>query len=47
MISSLGTRVAKMIKVNASKPKVGWKDEHPQSFGRLSTIIDKYFIDSV
>jgi hypothetical protein len=36
-----------MLKVNAFDPMVGWKGEHPQSVGRLSTVIDKYFIESV
>jgi hypothetical protein len=47
VISWLGMRVARMLKVNASEPTVGWKGEQPQSVGRLSTIIDKYFIDSM
>jgi hypothetical protein len=47
VVSWLGMRVARMLKVNAYDPTVRWKGEHPQSFGRLSTIIDKYFIDSM
>jgi hypothetical protein len=29
VISWLGMRVARVLRINASKPMVGWKDEHP------------------
>jgi hypothetical protein len=47
VISWLGTGVARVLRVNASEPMVGWKGEHPQSVGQLSTVIDKYFVNSV
>jgi hypothetical protein len=34
VISWLGTGVAKVIRMNAYAPMVGWKGEHPQSVGR-------------
>jgi hypothetical protein len=46
VISWLGTGVARALRMNASEPMVGWRGEHPQSVGRLSTVIDKYSIDS-
>ena len=47
MVSWLGTEVVRMLRVNASKPMVGWKGEHPQLVGRLSIIIDKYFVPCI
>jgi hypothetical protein len=44
VISWLGTGVARVLRVNASEPTVGWKGEHPQSVGWLQLVIDKYFI---
>jgi hypothetical protein len=44
VISWLGTRVAKVLRVNSSEPTVGRKGEHPQSVGWLQLVIDKYFI---
>jgi hypothetical protein len=44
VISWLGTGVARVLRVNASEPMVGWKGEHPQSVGWLQLVIDKYFI---
>ena len=41
VISWLGTGVARVIRMNASEPMVGWKDEHPQSVGWQEPIIDK------
>jgi hypothetical protein len=34
VISWLGTGVARVLRMNASEPMVGWKGEHPQSVGR-------------
>jgi hypothetical protein len=42
VISWLGTGVARVLRMNASKPMVGWKGEHPQSVSWLQPIIDKY-----
>ena len=33
VISWLGTRVARVLRMNAYDPMVGWKGEHPQSVG--------------
>jgi hypothetical protein len=33
VISWLGMRVARVLRMNASEPTVGWKGEHPQSVG--------------
>jgi hypothetical protein len=41
VISWLDTWVAKVIRMNASEPMVGWKDEHPQSVSWLPPVIDK------
>jgi hypothetical protein len=35
VVSWLGTGVARVLRVNASEPMVGWKGEHPQSVGWL------------
>jgi hypothetical protein len=42
VISWLGTGVARVLRMNASEPMVGWKDEHPQSVSWLQPVIDKY-----
>jgi hypothetical protein len=42
VISWLGTGVARVLRVNASEPMVGWRGEHPQSVGWLQLVIDKY-----
>jgi hypothetical protein len=42
VISWLGTGVARVLRMNASEPMVGWKDEHPQSVSWLPPVIDKY-----
>jgi hypothetical protein len=42
VISWLGTRVAKELRVNASETMVGWKGAHPQSVGWMQLAIDKY-----
>jgi hypothetical protein len=44
VISWLGTGVARVLRMNASEPMVGWKGEHPQSVGWLQLVIDKYFV---
>ena len=41
MISWLGTRVARVLRMNASVPMVGWKDKHPQLVGWQQPVIDK------
>jgi hypothetical protein len=41
VISWLGTGVARVLRINASVPMVGWKDEHPQSVGWRQRVIDK------
>ena len=41
VISWLGTGVARVLRLNASEPMVGWKDEHPQSVGWRQPVIDK------
>jgi hypothetical protein len=41
VISWLGTGVARALRMNASEPMVGWKDEHPQSVSWLPPVIDK------
>jgi hypothetical protein len=41
VISWLGTGVARVLRMNASEPMVGWKDEHPQSVSWLPPVIDK------
>jgi hypothetical protein len=42
VISWLGTGVARVLRVNASEPTVGWRGEHPQSVGWMPLVIDKY-----
>ena len=42
VISWLGTRVAKVLRMNASEPMVGWKGTYPQSVSWLQLVIDKY-----
>ena len=42
VISWIGTRVARVIRMNASEPMVGWKGAHPQSVGWMQLVIDKY-----
>jgi hypothetical protein len=42
VISWLRMVVARVLRMNASKPMVGWKDEHPQSISWLQLVIDKY-----
>jgi hypothetical protein len=42
VISWLGTGVARVLRMNASEPMVGWKGEHPQSVSWLQSEIDKY-----
>jgi hypothetical protein len=44
VISWLGTGVARVLRMNASVPMVGWKDEHPQSVGWRQPVIDKHFL---
>ena len=44
MISWLGMGVDKVLRMNASEPMVGWKDEHPRSVGWRQPIIDKHFL---
>jgi hypothetical protein len=41
VISWLGTGVARALRMNASEPMVGWKDEHPQSVSWIPPVIDK------
>jgi hypothetical protein len=41
VISWLGTGVARVLRMNASEPMVGWKDEHPHSVSWPPPIIDK------
>jgi hypothetical protein len=33
VVSWLGMGVARVLRVNASEPMVGWKGKHPHSFG--------------
>jgi hypothetical protein len=42
VISWLGTRVARVLRMNASEPMVRWKGAHPQSVGWKRLVIDKY-----
>ena len=42
VISWLGTRVARVLRMIAYEPMVGWKEEHPQSVSWLPPVIDKY-----
>jgi hypothetical protein len=34
--------VARALRMNPSKPMVGWKGEHPQSVSWMQPVIDKY-----
>jgi hypothetical protein len=43
VISWLGTVVVRVLRMNASEPMVGWKDEHPQSVGWRQPVIDERF----
>ena len=43
MISWLGMGVARVLRMNASEPMVGWKDEHPQLVGWRQPVIYKRF----
>jgi hypothetical protein len=47
VISWLGTGVARVLRMNASEPMVGWKGRHPQSVSWLQHVIDKYFLNPV
>jgi hypothetical protein len=42
VISWLGMGVARVLRMNASEPMVGWKGTHPQSVGWMQLVIDKY-----
>jgi hypothetical protein len=42
VISWLGTRVERVLRINSSEPMVGWKEKHPQSLSWLQHVIDKY-----
>ena len=42
VISWLGTRVARVLRMNASEPMVGWEGTHPQLVSWLQPVIDKY-----
>jgi hypothetical protein len=42
VVTWLGMGVAKMLRMNASEPMVGWKGGHPQSVGWLHLVLDKY-----
>jgi hypothetical protein len=42
VISWLGTGVARVLRMNASEPMVGWRGEHPQLVSWLQHVIDKY-----
>jgi hypothetical protein len=42
VISWIGIGVARVLRMNASEPMVGWNDEHPHSFSWLQLVIDKY-----
>jgi hypothetical protein len=41
-ISWLGMGVARVLRVNASEPMVGWKGAHPMSVRWIQYEIDKY-----
>jgi hypothetical protein len=43
VISWLGMGVARVLRMNASVPMVGWEDEHPQSVSWRKHIIDNRF----
>jgi hypothetical protein len=42
VISWLGMRVARVLRMNASEPMVGWKGTHPHSVSWPQIVIDKY-----
>jgi hypothetical protein len=42
VISWLGMGVARVIRMNASEPMVGWKGAHAQLVGWMQLVIDKY-----
>jgi hypothetical protein len=42
VISCLGMGVARVPRVNASEPTVGWRGEHPHSVGWIPLVIYKY-----
>jgi hypothetical protein len=42
VISWLGMGVARVLRMNASEPMVGWKGTHPQSVSWMQPVIDKY-----
>jgi hypothetical protein len=42
MVSWPRMRVVRVLRVNAYESTVGWKGEHPQSVGWLSTVTNKY-----
>ena len=44
VISWIGMGVARVLRVNASKPTVGWRGRHPHLVGWLQLVIDKFFI---
>jgi hypothetical protein len=41
VISWIGMGFSRALRINASKPMVGWKEKHPQSVSWLSPVIDK------
>jgi hypothetical protein len=43
VISWFGTRVARVLRVNASEPMVRWKGAHPQLVRWIQSEIDKYY----
>jgi hypothetical protein len=43
VISWLAMGVARVLRMNASKPMFGWKGAHPQSVGWMKLIIDNYY----
>ena len=40
--SCLSTGVARVLRMNASEPMVGWEGTHPQLVSWLQPVIDKY-----
>jgi len=47
VVSWFGMGVARILRMNSYDPIVGWKGEHQKSVGQLSTVIYKYFVDSI
>jgi hypothetical protein len=41
VISWLGMGVARVLRMNAFEPMVGWKGTHPQSTSWMQPVIDK------